>query len=329
MIILVTGADGFLGGHITSILLNEGNTVRALIHPASSLNSLEKRENLEICEGDILDSESLIPVFKDVDAVIHTAASTMVYPRRHKSIWKINYEGTQNLAKMAQQHSVKRFVCIGTANSFGSGTLENPGTEDNPFTDGHYGADYMNSKRSIQDWLLNFSKETEFPVIMVNPCFMLGSGDSKPGSGVMMLRLRGRKFLPVSRGGRNFVAVRDVAQAAVNALSKGRIGECYICGNENLPYSKVFPLFAGVMGMNVPKIFFPSFFVLAYGAFSSVAAKITGKVPHVSFMMSRTSIKGSYYSTEKARKELDLPQTPVKIAADEAYQWFSENGYCD
>lgn len=329
MIILVTGADGFLGAHITSILLDEGYTVRALFHPASSLSNLDKRQNLEIFEGDILDSESLKPALEGVDAVIHTAASTMVYPRRHKSIWKINFQGTRNLAEMAHQLSIKRFVCIGTANSFGSGTLENPGTEDNPFTDGHYGADYMNSKRSIQEWLLNFSKETEFPVIMVNPCYMIGPGDSKPGSGAMMLRLRGRKFLPVSKGGRNFVAVKDVAQAAVNALKKGRIGECYICGNENLPYNTVFPLFAGIMGMNVPNVSIPSFFVLAYGAFSSVAAKITGKVPHVSFMMSRTSIKGSYYSTDKAIKELDLPQTPVKIAADEAYKWFEENGYCN
>lgn len=329
MLILVTGADGFLGGHITSILLEEGYTVRALYHPASSQAGLEERPNLDIVEGDILNTDSLISAFKDVDAVIHTAASTMVYPRRHQSIWKINFQGTRNLAECAVKHSIKRFVCIGTANSFGSGTLENPGTEENPFTDGRFGADYMNSKRSIQEWLLNFSSKTGFPVIILNPCFMLGPGDSKPGSGVMILRLLGRKTLPISKGGRNFVSVKDVARATVNALSMGRIGECYICGNENLPYSKAFPLFGRIMGMNSPTLPVPAPFVLAYGAINSLIAKITGKEPSVSFMMSRASLQGYYYSPEKARRELDLPQTPIKTAAAEAFSWFRENGYCD
>lgn len=329
MLILLTGADGFLGGHITSILLEEGYTVRALYHPATSRNNIEKKPNLEIIEGDVLDPGSLNTAIRDVDAVIHTAANTMVYPRRHRSIWKINYQGTRNLAECASEHSIKRFVCIGTANSFGSGTLENPGTEENPFTDGRLGSDYMNSKRSVQEWLLDFSDETGFPVIILNPCWMLGPGDSKPGSGVIMLRLKGRKLLPISRGGRNFVAVKDVARAAVNALSKGRIGECYICGNENLPYSQALPLFAKIMGMDSPSLPVPAPFVLAYGAINSLVAKITGREPQVSFMVSRAGLQGNYYSPEKARLELDLPQTPVETAATEAYDWFRENGYCD
>jgi dihydroflavonol-4-reductase len=329
MIILVTGADGFLGGHVTSILLEEGHTVRALYHPASSRSGLNETKNLEIVEGDLLIPETLEPAFKGIEAVIHTAASTMLYPRKHKSIWSINFQGTQNLAKFAEKHSIKRFVCIGTANSFGSGSLENPGTERNPFTGGHFGSDYMDSKRSIQEWLLNFYDKTGFPVIILNPSYMLGPGDSKPGSGVILLRLRGRKLIPVSKGGRNFVSVKDVARAAVNALSKGRIGECYICGNENLPFRKALPLFAKTMGMEVPTLSIPSFFVLAFGALSSLVAKVTRKEPLVSFMMSRTSLYDQYYSPEKARRELDLPQTSVETAALEAFTWFQENGYCD
>ena len=144
-----------------------------------------------------------------------------------------------------------------------------------------------------------------------------------------MLRLLGRKRLPISRGGKNFVAVKDVARAAVNALEKGRIGECYICGNENLPYSIAFPLFAEVMGMRVPSLRIASFFILAFGAIHTLVAKLRGNEPFISLMMARTSINDNYYSPEKARRELDLPQTPVRTAAAEAFEWFQENGYCD
>ncbi len=329
MVILVTGADGFLGSHITSILLKEGYSVRALYHPASSCSKLPNHQNLEIIEGDLLKPESLGEAFKNVAAVIHTAASTMMYPRRHKSIWKINYQGTRNLAECAAEYKVKRFINIGTANSFGAGSLNNPGTELSPYTDGQFGADYMDSKRSTQEWLLNFNTKTGFPVIIINPCYMIGPGDSKPGSGSMMLRLLGRKRLPISNGGKNFVAVKDVARAAVNAIDMGRTGECYICGNENIPYSEAFPLFAEVMGMKVPSLKISAPFILAYGAIISFIALIKRKEPFISLMMARTSLHHNYYSPEKARRELDLPQTPVRIAAAEAFKWFQENGYCD
>ncbi len=152
----------------------------------------------------------------------------------------------------------------------------------------------------IQEWLLDFSVKTGFPVIILNPCWTLGSG-------VILLRLKGRRFLPISRGGRNFVAVRDVARDAVNALNRGRIGECYICGNENLPYSHAFPLFAGIMGMDSLSLPIPAPFVLAYGAINSLVVKITRKEPQVSFMMSRAGLQGKYYSPEKARRELAGP----------------------
>jgi len=329
MTILVTGADGFLGGHITSILLQEGHTVRALYHPASSCSELPENRNLGKVEGNLLEPGSLHKALENVDAVVHAAASTMMYPRRSRTIWEINFQGTRNLAEAAAEHRVKRFVSIGTANSFGAGSLEAPGTEKTPYNHGRFGADYMDSKKAVQDWLIEFHSETGFPVVIINPCYMLGSGDSKPGSGAMMLRLRGRKRLPISRGGKNFVAVKDVARAAVNALQMGRTGECYICGNENLPYSRAFPLFAEVMGMKVSSLKIAAPFVLVYGFFNSLMALISGKEPNISLMMARTSIHNNYYSPEKARRELKLPETPVQTAAAEAYEWFQENGYCD
>jgi dihydroflavonol-4-reductase len=329
MLTLITGADGFLGGHITSMLLDEGYRVRALYHPRSSRGRLKRHPNLEIVEGDLLDPPSLNAAMEGVDCIIHTAANTSLYPRKQPQIWNINFHGTRNLAECAYSHSVRRFVYIGTANSFGAGTLDNPGNENNPFLDGRFGFDYMNSKRSAQEWLTRFAAEKGFPVIVLNPCYMIGPGDSKPGSGMLLLRLYRSPVLPIPRGGRNFVHVKDVARAAVNALKMGRIGECYICGNENLPYKRAFPLFARVMNRRIPAVWIPAPLVLLLGAVNSLIAKITGRETSVSYVISRTSLQGSYYSAEKARTELDMPQTPLEDAAREAFIWFKENGYCD
>ncbi len=329
MRILVTGADGFLGSHITDALLNDGHEVVSLFHPQSAMQSYEGRSGVQVVEGDILDPESLTPAMKGVDAVIHTAAHTGIYPRRQKIIWDINLNGTQNLARAAQKAGVQRFVCIGTANSFGRGTLDSPGDETRPYMDSKYGADYMDSKRATQEWLLDFAGQTGFPALFVNPCFMIGPGDRKPGSGVMMLRLYGRKVLPISTGGRNFVDVRDVARGAVNALTMGRVGECYICGNENMPYTSIFPMFAKIMDFKSLPLRFPKALTLTYGFLSSVVAVFTRKEPAISTLIARISFGGFYYSSEKAREELKLPSSSVEQAAKDAFKWFQENGYVE
>ena len=318
MRVLVTGADGFLGSHITETLLADGHDVTALHHPASAQNTFEDDDRIRVVTGDILDPSTLAPALKGIDAVIHAAANTSIHPRRQKAVWDINLTGTQNMVAAAGNEGVRRFVCIGTANSFGRGSLDQPGDETCPYTDAIYRTDYMDSKKAVQDWLMNHVAETGFPALMINPCFMLGPGDRKPGSGVMMLRLHGRKILPISTGGRNFVDVRDVARAAVNSLEKGRIGECYICGNENIPYTRIFPLFGKIMGMDkaVP-MRFPRFLTLGYGVLNSFVCWFTGKEPEISILIARVSFGGFYYSVEKARRELDLPASPVEQAARE------------
>jgi len=329
MQILVTGSDGFLGSHITDLLLKKNYKVKALFHPGSSaVSELPEKDGFSVVNGSLMDKESLKKALSGVSAVIHTAASTMVFPPKNKIIWDINYQGTINLAEAAQKSGIEKFIHIGTANSFVPGTIDNPGNEEKINPPGTSPLDYIESKKAAQIFLMDLHKKTGFPVVVINPTYMLGPGDRKPGSGIMLLRIYGKKIIPVTSGGKNYIYVKDVAAAAVSALEKGKDGQAYICGNKNMTYSEALPLFAEIINeKKVKKISMPAAFILFFGLTNNVYSKLTGKTPWVSYTMTRLSLKDYYYSAEKAVKELDLPQTPLENAVKEAINWFKENGY--
>jgi dihydroflavonol-4-reductase len=128
-------------------------------------------------------------------------------------------------------------------------------------------------------------------------------------------------------GGRNFIYVKDAAKGIVNALDKGKIGENYIIGNENLSYKEIFSKIASVIGVKPPRWSLPGWGTLVYGRYSSFMAYITGRKPIVSYAMARISCDDHYYCCEKAVRELDLPQTPVEEGIHESFEWLKSNGY--
>lgn len=112
-----------------------------------------------------------------------------------------------------------------------------------------------------------------------------------------------------------------------NAIDLGRIGECYIVGNVNLSFKEAFDLIATTIGAKPPKLKLPNPIVKLYGSFTSTTAKLFGFNPSVTRELAAISCDRHYYSVEKARKELELPQTPIQTAVKECFDWFKENGY--
>jgi len=326
MKIFVTGADGLLGSNLVRKLLSEKHEVAVFLQPEKPINTLDGL-NIEKYYGDILNLEDLNQSMANCDVLIHMAANTNIWPSRSEIVKKVNIQGTSNVVKTALLQKVKRLIYVGTANSFGFGTKENPGNETIPYKSSIYGLDYMDSKYEAQQLVMKAVKEQQLPAIIVNPTFMLGAYDSKPGSGAMILAIYNKKVPGYSPGGKNYVYVNDVATAIVNAINKGRIGECYILGNKNLNYKEAFTLIANAVGVKPPKIKLPSFLAKGYGAFSSFVAKTFGSTPTVSYNMAKIACDGHYFSVNKAVKELELPQTPIEFAVKEAYNWFVENKY--
>jgi dihydroflavonol-4-reductase len=331
--VLVTGANGFLGRHLVAELLRRGYPVRALVRPGSPasaalppLSSLA----LEVCELDLSQSvgqAKLAEVAAGCGAIVHAAALAQVNPARSPAVWATNLGGTEQALRLARQGGVGRFVYIGTANVFGFGTRQRPGDETRPYAGRRYGLDYMDSKRAATDLVLRAVVREQLPAVLVHPTFMLGPGDAKPTSGALLLELRAGRLPGYPLGGKNYVHVRDVAVAAINALSQGGVGESYIVGHENLSYQEAFGLMAGVMGVAAPR--WPVLPPLAkfYGVLCAGKTLLTGRLAQVNPAMVAVANDGHYFTPQKARRELSLPQTSITQAVVEAFDWFTTHGY--
>lgn len=327
MKVLVTGPDGVLGSNLVRELLKRNHEVSVLLLEGTKSPTLD---GLPITSfyGNILKAESLDEAFQHQEVIIHCAAATNVYPARNEFVNKVNIDGSKNIAEACLKHQIKRLIYVGTANSFTFGTTrENAGVEDTPYASIKYGLDYMDSKRYAQEYILEAVKTQGLPAVIVNPTFMIGPYDSKPSSGQMILALHNGKVPGYTSGGKNYVAVKDVAVAMANAIEKGRIGECYILGNENLTYKEAFNKLANAIGATPPKRKMANAIVKSYGAINSALAKVFKFNPAVTKELAIISCDHHYYSAEKARKELDLPQTPIEVAVKECFEWFKENGY--
>lgn len=325
--VIVTGADGVLGSNLVRELLARDYNVSVLLLEGTTSKTLDGL-SIQKYFGNILNLEDLNNAFIDKDIVIHCAASTSVYPARDSFVNKVNIEGTKNVISAVKSNKIERLVYVGTANSFGNGTsLDAPGDENNDYTAHVYGLDYMDSKRKAQEILLECVRNEGIPAIVVNPTFMIGPFDSKPSSGAMVLAIYNGKVPGYTNGGKNYIAVKDAAIAVANAITMGKIGECYILGNENLSYKDAFEKIANAVGGKAPKRKMSDVIVKAYGRINSFLARVFKFKPSVTKELAIISCDRHYYSAEKARQELGLPSTPMETAFKECFEWFKQNGY--
>lgn len=327
MEVLVTGPDGVLGSNLVRELISREYKVHVLIEPGKDPITL-KGLPVNIIYGNILDKQLVEHAIEGKEVVFHCAASTSVYPPRNETVNKVNIEGTKNIISSCLKHTVQRLIYVGTANSFSYGdSMENLGVEDTPYISIKYGLDYMDSKYKAQQLILDAVENQSLPAIVINPTFMIGPYDSRPSSGAMILGLFNQKVPGYTTGGKNFVAVKDVAVAMANAITMGRVGECYIAGGINLTYKEAFELIAKTIGVKPPKKQLPNFVVKLYGSLTSLFAKIFRFNPAVTKELAVISCEKHYYSPEKAIKELQMPQTPLDVAIKDCFNWFSDNGY--
>ena len=325
MKVLVTGANGFLGSNLVRKLIERGYTVRALVRPGKDLISLEGLD-LEVIRGNILDPASLIDAATGCRIVIHGAADLKLLASDPPAQKRTNLEGTRNVIRAALHGCVEKFIHIGTASSFPPGSREAPGTENSRLSPDTRRTGYYDSKLQAQRLVLRAVRSRNFPALVVNPTTMFGPFDLKLGSSSLVLAVyRGRiPFCPP--GGRNVVHVQDVAAGIVSSVKKGRIGQCYIMGGRNLPYSELFGIIARVVGVSGPGIVIPAALLKAGGA----AAYGFGSLFHGSarsfYNLARMACEEYYYSSEKAVRELDYTQLPLDRAVADAFQWYREHG---
>jgi dihydroflavonol-4-reductase len=325
MKILVTGADGFVGSNLVRELLKRNHEVVAFIQKGLNPVTLEGLP-ISFCYGDLLDPDSIRVAMQGCEGLVHSAAHLGVWPYHSDIQRKVNVDGTRHVMELALELGVRRIVFVGTANSYGYGNRQSPGDETRPYSSGHYGLGYMDTKREAQDLVLKMVKEQGLPAAIVNPTFMFGPFATRTGANLMIDNILHGKLAGYTPGGRNYVAVKDVCVGIANALEKATPGSCYLLGNQNLNYREIFNLIAEVLNVLPPKRAIPGFVVLAFGAIATTIARLTGKAPKISYRMCRISIDENFYTAEKAQRELGLPQTPIKVAVEETVAWLRENG---
>lgn len=327
MKILVTGSDGLLGSHIVRELLADGYEVKTMVFPGSDSKTLEGLP-IERSIGNICNPDDLRQAVEGCEAIIHAAASVKVWPTRSQDIWEVNLKGTQNVVDIVLEKKLKRLVYVSSANTFQHGSKSKPGTENGPFDGYQYRLDYIDSKHEAQEFVLKMVREKGLPAILVNPTYMFGEYDSKPGSGKLLLAVYKGSLPGFPPGGKNFVYAKDVARACVNALSKGRVGECYIAGHENLTYKELFNLIEQTIGGKPPMLGIPALFIRLYGYVGTLMGLLFRRAPEVNHAMAKVSCHGQYYSPQKAVAELNMPQTPLKEAIKATFNWLKANHYC-
>ncbi len=297
-----------------------------MVRENSNLLSL-KNTNPEIVKGNFMDRHNLQQALSGCRVVIHVAANTSQWPSAYKYYQKVNVDGAQFMLEECKKAGVERFIFVGSANAFGPGTKENPGNETTPFTSLQYQSGYMRSKYEAQQLVLNFYQKHNFPAIVVNPTFMLGKYDAKPSSGQMLLMAHGKQLMPYPPGGKNFVHVEDAATGIVNAIEMGKNGACYLLANENLTYQEFFTMMKAVSGYpeRLVKILPPILNIA--GSTGSLYEKIFHKPAKLNQINAQLLQADNYYSSGKAQKELQLPQTPIEQAINDSLEWFEEFGY--
>ncbi len=326
--IFITGGDGLLGSNLVRELLKKGYSLRVLVQPqrnSPTLNGLE----IEKVSGDLLEEgNKLKEAMNGCEVVFHCAAITNLWAKR-ELVFKVNLEGTKKILDACLENKIQRLIFVGSASSFQFGTKKKPGDESGGFPQIYRGMAYMESKHQAMKLVLEYVREKGLDAVVVAPTFMLGDYDYGPSSGELIQQFIKRGLKYVSSGGRNFAYVVDVAQAMISALEKGKTGEVYILGGENLNYLEFFRLVAEVSGITPPRAQLPSPLILAGGAFASIYGKVIQKPVKFNLKMARIACLGTYYSSEKAKKELDMPQTPIKKAIEESIKSLKRYGYID
>lgn len=320
---LVTGASGFVGWHVARLLTEKGWRVRALVRPASQLRELD----VERIDGDLRDAGSLERAAMGCGAVFHVAADYRLWTKHPKEMYRSNVEGTKNLLLAARRSGVERVVYTSTVGCIGfeEGKLAN---EDSPVNLEQMAGHYKRSKFLAEVEALRFAREG-FPVVIVNPTAPVGDHDFKPTP-------TGKTIVDFLRGempayldtGLNLVDVRSIAQGHLLALEKGKAGERYILGCENLTLRQILERIGAQSNRKAPKIRIP--YAVAYlAALASTGwAELSGQEPRVPLEAVKMAGKKMWVTCDKAKRELGYEPTGVDAALKRAVEWFQGNGYC-
>jgi len=327
MLAFVTGATGFLGSHVARVLADQGADLRLLVRPTSILKNLEGLK-AETATGDLRDAASLAKAIAGCDTVFHVAADYRLWVRDPDEMYRSNVEGTRAILDAARKSGVRRVVYTSSVATMGFTSNGTPADEDSPVALADMIGHYKRSKFMAEQVAIEAGR-SGLHVVIVNPTTPVGEQDIKPTpTGRIVVDFLQRKFPAYVETGLNLVDVRECARGHVSALERGKSGERYILGGENLTLKQILDKLGRITGLPSPKVKLP--YVFAFAA-AVVDEAITGRMlkrePRATVDTVRMGKKKMFASSAKAERDLGWKIVPVDEALRRAVEWFRTNGY--
>lgn len=327
MRVFITGATGFVGGHVARAYASEGASLRLLTRQTSRLDSLAGLD-ADTVVGDLRDPEKLRSALVGCDALVHVAADYRLWVRDPAEMYAANVDGTRELLKIAREVGVQRVVYTSSVATMGfksDGSIVN---EETPVSLADMIGPYKRSKFLGEQEAIRAAQAGQH-VMILNPTTPIGPGDAKPTpTGRIIVDFLNKKFPAYVDTGLNLVDVGEVARMHVTAIEKGTPGERYILGGENLTLKQILDRMSSITGLPSPTMKVPHAVAMAFAFFDeNFTGRLRGKEPRATVEAVRMGKKTMFASSAKAERDLGFNVIPVYHALRSAIDWFIAHGY--
>jgi dihydroflavonol-4-reductase len=325
MTTLVTGAAGFLGSHVARQLVARGEDVRVLMRPSSNNRAISDL-SLEYVTGDLREAASLERAMNGVNRVFHVAADYRLWAKNPKDIYDSNVGGTKNLLAAAKKAGVEQLIYTSTVATIAVDRPELPNESTQAKLEEMIGH-YKRSKWMAEQEVLRAAKNG-LPAIVAMPTTPVGPWDWKPTpTGKIILDFLNGKMPGYVETGLNFVGVEECAAGHLLVSEKGKIGERYLLGAENLTLKGLLDLLAKITGLRAPTVKIPHGVALGVAYVESAFSRLIGKEPQIPVEGVKIAQHKMFVDCSRARKELGFQPGPVAAALERAVRWYRANGY--
>src|SRR6202049_1097477 len=327
MLVFLTGATGFVGSHVARALAADGADLRLFIRSSSDLRNIQERRADRVV-GDLRDAASLKKAVTGCDVIFHVAADYRLWVRDPDEMYRSNVGGTKAILEAARENKVRRVVYISSVATMGFQSNGHLASEDSPVSLGNMIGPYKRSKFMAEEIAIQAGR-SGMDVVVVNPTTPVGERDIKPTpTGRIVVDFLKKKFPAYVDTGLNLVDVTECARGHIAALEKGKSGERYILGGQNLTLKQILDKLAVITGLPSPKVRVPYVLALATGVVDEVVTgRLLGREPRATIDAVRMGRKKMYVSSAKAERELGWRTVPVDDALRRAARWFQANGY--
>ena len=325
MAILLLGGNGLLGHNVLKQLLQQGHEVHALLRNPSALHTADfpHLESLHIFQGSLLHDDDLHKAARGCDAIINCAGVTNMSLLHYDDYLPVNRDLCGRILQLMEQQHISCLVHTSTANTIGFGSPTHRATEEDPaqppFADSFYGRSKREGELLLQE---GAAQHPDWHIVIVNPGFMVGSYDTKPSSGTLLLTGYRKPLMVAPKGGKSFIHVADAATAIVNALTMGTHGHRYLLTGENLTLRQFYRLQAQTCGYRQRILTVPNW-VLSLAGFGGDVLRCFGVATQVSTRNVRQLMVCEYYDASRAHTELRMPSTPIHHAISDFFAWYN------